>query len=192
MATQDADTATTRMTGAQRRDQILAVARRLFARDGFAATTDEIAREAGVSQPYVVRLFGSKRELFRETHAQATARVLDVLRRVPPGSDAAREMGEAYTELLDDRDLLRVLMHGFLDSDPVVASNARRTLGEAYQAFLERSGGTPEEGRRFVANGMLINVLLAVDAPAHQGEEAGLDSLLLCVAENIAEQRRTA
>ena len=38
---------------------------------------------------------------------------------------------------------------------------------------------------------MLINVLLAVDAPAHLGEDAGLDALVQCVQDGIAE-RRTA
>jgi len=35
---------------------------------------------------------------------------------------------------------------------------------------------------------MLINVLLAVDAPAHVGEDTGMDALLQCVQDDIAER----
>ena len=77
------------MTGAERREQILAAARRVFGEGGYAASTDEVARAAGVSQPYVVRLFGSKRELFLETYRQASEQVLATLGSVPAGPEAA-------------------------------------------------------------------------------------------------------
>src|SRR3954471_16140219 len=89
-------TAPARMTGAARRDQILAAARRVFADKGFAATTDEVARAAGVSQPYVVRLFGSKRELFLAAYRQAAAEIEAALASVEPGPDAGIRMGQAY------------------------------------------------------------------------------------------------
>src|SRR4051812_2188727 len=81
-------TSGTRMTGAARRDQILAAARRVFAEGGYAASTDEVARAAGVSQPYVVRLFGTKRDLFLAAYQQATNEILAALSAVPAGPDA--------------------------------------------------------------------------------------------------------
>src|SRR4051812_30163798 len=180
----------TRMTGAQRRDQILAAARRVFAEGGYAASTDEVARAAGVSQPYVVRLFGSKRGLFLAAYQQASAEVIRALSAVPAGPEAGTLMGDAYVELLADRDLLRLLMHGFIaGADDQVGSVARHTLGEAYRLFLERAGGTEDEGRKFVAFGMLINVLLAVDATRHEGEDLGFDALVQCVSRSVAERR---
>lgn len=171
-----------RMTGAQRRGQILAAARRVFAESGYAATTDEVARAAGVSQPYVVRLFGSKRDLFLATYREACDEILAALASAPAGPDAEDLMGKAYLELIEDRDLLRLAMHGFIaGADEEVGRVARHCLGEAYRLFLERTAGTPDEGRRFVAFGMLLNVLLAVDAVAHRGEDAGLDDLIDCV-----------
>ena len=48
-----------RMNADDRRELVLAAATRAFARSGYAGTsTDAVAREAGVSQPYVVRLYG--------------------------------------------------------------------------------------------------------------------------------------
>ena len=65
----------------ERRDLVLAAATRAFARSGYAGTsTDAVAKEAGVSQPYVVRIFGSKLELFLEVFTRATGRIGDGVR----------------------------------------------------------------------------------------------------------------
>ncbi len=183
---------TQRMSGVQRREEILVAARTVFAERGYAASTDEVARAAGVSQPYVVRLFGTKRELFLEAYKVASAQIVEALTAVPAGPDAAMRMGDAYIGLLADRDLLRMVMHGFIaGADDEVGRVARHTLGEAFRLFQERSGEDEQAARLFVAQGMLINVLLAVDAPAHAGEDAGLDALVQCVQDDIAD-RRTA
>src|SRR3954447_12816231 len=86
----------TRMSGTQRRAEILVAARRVFAERGYAASTDEVARAAGVSQPYVVRLFGTKRELFLEAYKVASGEVLAALSGVAAGPDAGMAMGDAY------------------------------------------------------------------------------------------------
>jgi AcrR family transcriptional regulator len=178
-----------RMTGAARRDQILAAARTVFSARGYTASTDEVARAAGVSQPYVVRLFGSKRELFVETYRQASAQVLAALRSVEPGPDAGRLMGDAYVGLLADRELLLLLMHGFIaGTDDEVGRIARHTLGEAFRLFREASGADENTARQFVAQGMLINVLLAVGAAEHTGEDPGMDALVECTIQAIEER----
>jgi len=181
-----------RMSGAERRDQILGAARRVFAEGGYAASTDDIARAAGVSQPYVVRLFGSKRDLFLAAYRQATQEIIEALAAVPAGPDAAERMGDAYVSLVADRDLLRLVMHGFVAAaDPEVGRAARHCLGESFRLFRERAGGDDEEAVRFVSTGMLINVMLAADAPAHHGEDAGMDALMACTIE-VSDRRRDA
>src|SRR5215217_1977050 len=66
----------TRMHADQRRELVLAAATRAFSRGGYAGTsTDAVAKEAGVSQPYVVRIFGTKLELFLEVFARACEQV---------------------------------------------------------------------------------------------------------------------
>src|SRR3954447_11627578 len=73
----------TRMSADDRREQVLAAATRAFARTGYAGTsTDTVAREAGVSQPYVVRMFGSKQRLFLAVFDGATARIRDAFAAV--------------------------------------------------------------------------------------------------------------
>ena len=171
-----------RMTAGERREQILHVALRVFAAGGYiGTTTDQVARAAGVSQPYVVRLFGGKQQLFAEVYARASQRVVEALAAVGPGPDAKREMGEAYVGLLADRDLLLLLLHGFASgSEPEIGRLARHTLSEAFRLYRERTGQDEDEARVFVAHGMLINVMLAVGAPEHAGEDAALDALTLC------------
>lgn len=170
------------MTASERREQILHAALIVFAGGGYAGTTtDQVAREAGVSQPYVVRLFGGKQQLFAEVYSRASTRIVDALAAVAPGQEAKREMGEAYIGLLADRNLLRLILHGFAaGSEPEIGRLARRTLSEAFRLYLERTGEGPDEARVFVAHGMLINVLLAVDATEHLSESSALDALAVC------------
>lgn len=186
----DAAVRAPRMSGEQRREQILTAALAEFAEGGYAGTTtDQVARAAGVSQPYVVRLFGSKQQLFLEVYRYATGRVLAAMAAVAPGPDAVERTGRAYMALMADRDLLRVVMHGFTAGDPEIGQLARHTLGEVFRLFRSRvDPGDPdgdETSRRFVADGMLINVLLSSDGFAHAGEDAGFDALLRCFAPEV-------
>jgi AcrR family transcriptional regulator len=171
-----------RMTAKERREQILKAALIVFADGGYAGTTtDQVAREAGVSQPYVVRLFGGKQQLFSELYSRASRRVIAALAAVVPGPDAKAEMADAYIGLLADRNLLLLLMHGFAaGSEPEIGRLARWTLSEVFRLYLERTGEGPDEARVFVAHGMLINVLLAVHATEHLNENPALDALAAC------------
>src|SRR5258705_924881 len=95
-----------RSTAAERRDEILDAAIAEFAERGLtAASTEEIARNAGISQPYVFRLFGTKKELFKATVARCLRETLETFQRAAEGKrgeDALHAMGEAYGELLAD------------------------------------------------------------------------------------------
>src|SRR6478672_11295923 len=65
MTPRDADGVRSRMTGPQRREQLLEVGRKLFADKGFEGTSvEEIAAKAGVSKPVVYEHFGGKEGLY--------------------------------------------------------------------------------------------------------------------------------
>jgi len=159
------------MPAGQRRELIVAAATRVFAVGGYAGTsTDQVAREAGVSQPYVVRMFGTKLELFREVFDRACRRIDDAFGAIVDGPDfdggeAGRaQLGEAYKELLTDGDLLHVMMHGFAaGAVPEIGATAREAMGRIF-ATLQRTGWDDEEVRDFIAYGMLLNVLLSMGA----------------------------
>lgn len=175
------------MSADDRRELVLDAATRAFARGGYAGTsTDKVAREAGVSQPYVVRIFGTKLELFLEVFERSTERVRtafqDVLDEVdfdPTSEDGQGRLGLAYAALAADHDLLQVMMHGFSNGDVAeIAAAARRCMGRIV-ATVQRTGWSEDEVCAFIAHGMLINVMLAMRAPQHHGEDAALDALTL-------------
>src|ERR1700710_507693 len=70
-----------RMTAVERREAILDAASAVFGQRGyFGATTDQVARAAGISQPYVVRMFGSKEALFLAVIERAKSSLLQSFR----------------------------------------------------------------------------------------------------------------
>jgi AcrR family transcriptional regulator len=171
-----------RMSRDERREQILDAATSVFAAGGYAGTsTDQVARAAGVSQPYVVRMFGTKHELFAEVFDRIGRRIIDAFSAVPRGPHAGDELAAAYVHLLADRDLLLVLMHGFVaGADPVFGARSREIFVEIFELHQDRTGGTPEQARDFLAQGMLLNTLLAIGAPEHFNTDPRLGQVVRC------------
>lgn len=176
------------MSAEDRRELVLVAATRAFARAGYAGTsTDAVAREAGVSQPYVVRIFGTKRDLFLEVFDRACdrirvsfARVLDEAPFDPESDQDWERLGLAYAELLGDRDLLMVMMHGFAAcNDDQIAQHSRTAMGRIFATIMS-TGCEPERAREFVAQGMLLNVLLSIRAFEGLNEDADLATLASC------------
>ena len=177
-----------RMSADERRELVLAAAARAFARTGYAGTsTDAVAREAGVSQPYVVRIFGTKLELFLEVFERSVTRIRESFEAVladgpfdPDSDDDWARMGLAYSELLADRDLLQVMMHGFSAGGvDEIAAAARRCMGDVFTT-IKRTGCDDERARDFVAHGMLLNVMLSMRAPEHLTPGEPLTALATC------------
>ncbi len=158
-----------RMPAAERREAILEAAMVEFARGGLHGTaTEDIARRAGITQPYVFRLFGTKKALYLETIERGFDRIRrDFEAAAETASEPAaklRAMGEAYGPLLRDRSLLLGQMHGYADcSDPDVRAVVRRRYGDLWDAVQRVSGATPEDVRLFFSKGMLLNVIAAMD-----------------------------
>src|SRR5215216_4777808 len=108
---------TERKSAEERRDEILEAAMVEFAERGLAGgSTEEIAKRAGISQPYIFRLFGTKKELFMATVARCLRETLEVFQRAAEGKrgeEALKAMGAAYRELLGDRKRLRAQMQSY-------------------------------------------------------------------------------
>src|SRR6188472_3164075 len=100
-----------------RREEILDAAMEVFAHQGLhGASTDEIARRAGISQPYVFRLFGSKKDLFKASVARCFRQTLETFQRAAEGkrgAEALEAMARAYELLLADRNRLRAQMQAY-------------------------------------------------------------------------------
>ncbi|MGI4896478.1 MAG: TetR/AcrR family transcriptional regulator [Janthinobacterium lividum] len=171
-----------RMSKGDRREQILDAAVAVVARSGYAGTsTDDIARAAGVSQPYVVRTFGGKLPLFVALFERAGQNIVDAFLATPDDEAQDAALGHAYVELMKDRDNLLVLMHSFTaGADPELAAVARRTVADVYRVLRDRFGNA-QAAADFFAQGMLINVLLSVGAPQHLQDDADLAELTFAV-----------
>jgi AcrR family transcriptional regulator len=151
------------MTADERRVEIVEAAVTAFASGGLAGTsTDEIARIAGVSQPYLFRLFGTKRGLFLAAVARMFDRIegafVDAATRpspdmTPPGIDPVLySVARVYHGLLRDRSLLQLQLQAFAAcDDPEVRAYVRGRFsglvlrrGDAH----ERRRGDGADGRR--------------------------------------------
>jgi AcrR family transcriptional regulator len=160
-----------RMKAGERREAVLAAAVTEFAARGLAGTsTEDVARRAGISQPYLFRLFPTKKALFlalvdrcfRQVAAAFEAAAAD---RV--GEDALEAMGDAYDQLLQDRTLLLLQLQAYAACDDPEIRDATRTGFKQLWALVERLSGLPyERVVMFFAMGMLMNVAAAMDLPA--------------------------
>jgi AcrR family transcriptional regulator len=155
----------TRTTAEERRQLILEAARDEFALKGlYGASTDAIARKAGISQPYLFRLFGTKKELFLACMRQCLDEMHDgfiAASRGLTGEEALNAIGSMYTEMLETDPLrLRAQMQGYAAaSDPEVREVIRAGFGRLVTTAEQLSGAPKEVVSQFFATGMLLNVL---------------------------------
>jgi len=185
------ETTTERIPAALRREQILAAASRVFGERGYSgATTDQVAQAAGISQPYVVRMFGTKENLFLEVVARALDKLISAFREVlaapgPAGDDPAdslvARLGAAYVDLIEDRGILLSLMQAFITGhDPVIGARAREGFLQIYRMLRDEAGFPPEVIREFLADGMLFNTLLAIRLPDIFEDDEAAEELMRC------------
>lgn len=159
---------TERKSAEERREEILEAALAEFAQHGLAAaSTDAIAKRAGISQPYIYRLFGTKKELFKAAVSRCLRETLEVFQRAAEGKrgdEALHAMGEAYGALLSDRTRLRAQMQSYAAcDDPEVCEVVRAGFGDIV-SYVERvSGAEPAVISRWFAHGMLLNVIASMD-----------------------------
>ena len=163
--------ARTLSTAEERREEILQAAERVFAARGLHGTpTMEIAKAAGISQAYLFRLFPTKAELFLALVERCNARVQRTFEDAAAAARGGGEpvlpaMGMAYIGLLGDRHLLlnQLNAHAACD-DPAIREQVRRGFAQLVELVERESGASAEEVRNFFAQGMLLNVLAAMQA----------------------------
>jgi AcrR family transcriptional regulator len=159
----------TRKSATERRDEILEAALHEFAAHGLdGASTDAIAKAAGISQPYVFRLFGTKKKLFMASVERCLRGTLEMFHTASAGltgEEALSAIGETYMELVATDP---VYLHAQLQSyaacdDPEIREVVRHGYGELVK-FAERVSGLPSERiAHFFAKGMLLNVIASMD-----------------------------
>jgi AcrR family transcriptional regulator len=159
--------AATRQTAELRREAVLEAAAAEFSRKGLhGASTDAIAKAAGISQPYLFRLFGTKKELYFATtrlKLEEVYQAFEQASRGKTGEEALHAIGEAYRVLIDDRERLQLMLQCFAAAeDAEIREHLRRVWRDLVELVERVSGAPAEEVSTFFARGMLLNVLGAM------------------------------
>ncbi len=167
--------AATRMSAEERRTDVLRVAVGEFAKTGFQGTsTEDVARAAGISQPYLFKMFPTKKALFMALVEQGFGRVRQAFADAvgdATGDDALDRMGERYGELLRDRDELLLQLQAYAACDDAeIGEVTRREFGLLWREVQRLSGMDDERLQQFFAMGMLMNVVAAMDATNHPSQ----------------------
>jgi AcrR family transcriptional regulator len=158
------------MTADERRESVLRVAVAEFARTGMHGTsTEKIAAGAGISHPYLFRLFGTKKQLFLACLGRCHERLHETFTRAAEAAgdgDRLEAMGHAYVDLLADREMLLLQLQGYAAcEDPEVRTVASDGYAELWALVGRLSGAGEDDVRAFFATGMLLNVAAAMDLP---------------------------
>src|SRR5207237_4293444 len=156
-----------RKTKDERREEVLDAALEEFAERGYhGAATEDIARRAGISQPYLFRLFGTKKELFKASVARCLRETLEMFQRAAEGKrgeEALKAIGQAYMDemLSGDRVRLRAQMQAYVACDDAeICQVVRDGFGDLV-AYAQRVAGLPpEEISRVVETGVVMHVLV--------------------------------
>ena len=91
-----------RMTGAERREQLLDIGRTVFAEKGFEGTSvEEIAAKAGVSKPVVYEHFGGKEGLYAVVVDREMRQLLDMVTGALTAGHPRELLEQAAFALLD-------------------------------------------------------------------------------------------
>jgi AcrR family transcriptional regulator len=139
-----------------------------FADRGFeGASTEDIARRAGISQPYLFRLFGTKKELFKASVARCLREMLELFQRAAEGKrgeEALKAIGQAYRKQLEeDRTRLRAQMQAYAAcDDPEIREVVRAGFGDLVAYVRRVSGADWPTVWSFFSSGMLLNVLASM------------------------------
>lgn len=181
-----------RLPAAQRREQLLDTAARLFGERGFAgATTAELAKAAGVTEPIIYRHFASKKDLFialLERTGQHTIQRWDehLSKAQNPADRLSRLIGANPMVVGEGRGVYRVVVQAMTEiQDPDILAALQQHI-TALHAFLarevERAQDAGAVGRSFSPEitawallhlGLGYGMLAPLRVPGHAADKRG-------------------
>jgi TetR/AcrR family transcriptional repressor of mexJK operon len=155
-----------RTVRAPKRDAILDAARRVFLREGYSASMDLVAAEAGVSKQTVYNHFGSKEGLFRAILNHASGELLDVLVE----REGARADPAATLEVIARRFLNLLLAPSHLALHRMLVAEAPRFPDLARAIYLGGPAHAASELAHYLAQETRKGTLAVAD-PALAAEQ---------------------
>jgi len=146
--------AMTRLPAAQRREQLLDTAVKLFSEKGYAgATTAELARAAGVTEPIIYRHFRSKKELFIAVIDRTSDLTLSTWeRQLRSARDPAHRLRRLIgaNPLVSDRGrgIYRVIVQAMMEiEDPEILAALQRHVARLHAFVTEEVVHAQEQGQ---------------------------------------------
>jgi AcrR family transcriptional regulator len=140
-----------RLTGVERRQAVLDTACRVFSQSSYrGATTAEIAREAGITEPILYRHFGSKRDLYLACLDEAWRSFREIaehaLAEDPVGCLGA--IADAYMAKKSRIRLVDLWIQALNEAsgDAVIAKAVRRQIREVHAFFAGVIGHGQQHG----------------------------------------------
>lgn len=148
-----------RLSAAERREQLLAVAAELFARHGYhGLSMEQLADGAGVSKPVLYQHFASKHELYLAVVRDAVAALEAVVRGALEGTADNEERIHgavgAYFDFVHTRRYQLLFASGELADADVRAEveGAERRLAGAVGALIAADAGLSERAAQLLAS----------------------------------------
>jgi AcrR family transcriptional regulator len=145
-----------RMSGGERRAQIVRTAFDLFARDGFRGTTTrELASAVGVSEPVLYQHFANKKELYTaivqdlcEHGMEQFGDRLEAALREEDERACLQRLGELVLSwYVDDPRLIRLLLFSALEGHELAEIWYGQAFAIFFRPFIEKLERTAEAGR---------------------------------------------
>jgi AcrR family transcriptional regulator len=163
---------TRRLTADERRDEVVEAAIGEFARGGYQATrTADIARAAGVSQPYLYALFPDKKALFLACYERAVERIratlIEARETAAEGDDLDERLRRAYQELIRARpdQLLFQLQAHAAAADPEIRPAVRAGFVSLVDESVRLHGVSRQVVLGYIARALFTNVAFALELP---------------------------
>jgi AcrR family transcriptional regulator len=160
-----------RRTADERREHVIDAAIATFAAEGYhGASTTDIARRAGISQPYIYALFRNKQELFLAAYHTVAERIRARLVAAAEGQDdpdaRMRAMGEAYLGMIgNSAEVLCQLQAYAAAGDPALRDPVRDEFLRLFESVREAAGVSREEAAFFFAGGIFLAIASALGVP---------------------------
>jgi AcrR family transcriptional regulator len=163
---------TTRLSADERREAVITAATKEFGARGYAGTsTQSIAEQVGVSQPYLFQLFDTKKALFIAAVRACFNRVISTFEAA--ATEARKQstdpveildaMGHSYIDMLRDRDMLRLQLQAYAAcDDPDIQRVVRDEWTHLYESVAQASGADEGALHSWFAEGMLLNVAASI------------------------------
>lgn len=168
--------ARSRKTAGERREDVVQVAIDEFATYGYhGGSTERIAKEAGISQPYVQRLFGTKKALFLAALDRVCEDIVARWRQALEGRDRLASpatpqerlealRGPFFRFVNEVVELRLILQASAAAEDEEIRARLKGNMGDMFAWVRQETGGSYEEVQMFWAHGMMLMIAASIGA----------------------------